>query len=152
MPQLADHQLLALIELTALDRAGDHVGDGSQERHVGLGELAQLRGVRADDAIGTAVAPRDRARQTGYDAMVVQQRRTLEPCFRREVLDDDRTTGCNREAGLRTADRRDVRPAYQVRLPADAGPQHQFGIARHEFEDLDEFDVEYRGDDDGGVV
>ena len=84
--------------------------------------------------------------------MVAQQRRAFESCFRREVLDHDRTAGGNRKAGLRAADGRDVRPADQVRLPADAGPQQQLGIAGHEFQDLDEFDVEHRGDDDGGVV
>ena len=84
--------------------------------------------------------------------MVVQQRRALEPRFGREVLDHDRAAGSDREAGLRPADRRDVRAADQARLPADARAQQQLGIARHEFQDLDEFDVEHRGDDDGGVV
>ena len=39
-----------------------------------------------------------------------------------------------------------MRGADQPLLPADAGAQQQLGVARHEFEDLHELDVEDGGD------
>ena len=104
--QFADHQLVALIELPALDRACDHVGDRGQERHVVVAETAPPGRVRAEHAIGAAVAPGDRR----------GDRRCTTPCSRSsgspvesgfglQILDDHRAPGGERVAGLRIAAR-----------------------------------------------
>ena len=144
--QFADHQLVALIRLAALDRAGDQVGDRDEERHVVLAEAAPPRGVRAEHAIGAPVAPGDRHAHAAVDAVVAQQRRDLEARLGFEIGDDHRPAGRQRVARLRMAAGRFVRGADSARAPAEAGAQQELGVARHQFEDLHELDVENLGD------
>ena len=91
--QLADHQLMALIKLSALDGARQDVRDGCKERHVVVIELAPPGGMRAEHAIGTPVTSRDRRGQSAHDAVPLQQRLACEPRFGRKFFHDHRTPG-----------------------------------------------------------
>ena len=71
--QLADHQLMALVQLPALDRPRHHVRDRGQERDVIVVVLAPFVRVRAEHAIGAAVAAGDRRGDAADDSVVVQQ-------------------------------------------------------------------------------
>ena len=140
--QFADHQLVALVRLAALDRARDHVGDRAEERDVVLAEAAPPRRVRAEHAVGAAVASGDRHAHAAVDAVIEQQRGRLEARLGFQIEDDHRPAGGERVAAMRMAAGRLVRGADQPLAPAVAGAQQQLGIARHQLEDFHELDVE----------
>ena len=58
--QLADHQFMTLVQLPALDGPRHHVRYRGQKRHVIVVKLAPFFRVRAEHAIGPAVAAGDR--------------------------------------------------------------------------------------------
>jgi hypothetical protein len=146
MAQLADHQLVTLVQLAALDRAGDHVGDRGQKRDVVLAEGPRPGRVHAEHPIGAAVASRDRDGEPAHHAMLMQQRLAGESRFRRQVLHDHRTAGGEREAGLRAPVGRHQRGSHQARLPTGSRPEQKLGVARDQLEDLHQFHVQ-RGRD-----
>ena len=59
MAHVADHQLVALFELAALDGAGEQVAGGGEEGGLLRAERPLFRGADAEDAIGAAVAAGD---------------------------------------------------------------------------------------------
>src|SRR5262249_4368426 len=132
---------MALIKLAALDGPCQDICDGCEKCHVVVVELAPLVGMRAEYAIGASVTPRDWRGQSAHDTVRLQQRCACEPRLSREVLYDHRTPGRERVAGLRFAARRDGRGPDQSGLPSDTRPKQQFGVARHEFENLHHFEV-----------
>src|SRR4029077_2187498 len=72
MAQLADHQLMTLVELAALNGAGDEVADGGEERAVLRAERARPVGADAENAVGAAVAPGDHRAHAADAAMVLK--------------------------------------------------------------------------------
>src|SRR5262249_36690570 len=91
-------------------------------------------------------------RNAADHVVVVQQRRPDEARFGREILDDDRSARGECEAGLGVARGLYIGAAHQARIPADARPQQKLGIDGHEFEDLDQLQIEDAGDRRGRFV
>jgi hypothetical protein len=102
--------------------------------------------VRAEHAIGAAVAAGDRRGDAADDLLVAQQLRSNEPGFGCEVLHDDRAPRCERVAGMRLPSGRDVGGPDHRGRPSDAGAQQHLGVARHQLQNLDQLDVEDVGD------
>jgi len=143
---------MALIELSALDGSRHDVGDRREKRDVVVIELVPLGRMRAEHAIGAAVMPRDRRGEPADDAMVLEQRLSRESRLRREILRDHRPAGSKRVAGLRVAGGRNMSPPDQPRLPSDAGPEQELGVARKQFEDLHQLDVDDLADSGDHLV
>ena len=146
MAQLADHELVTLIELAALDRAGDHVGDCGQERDIVLAEAPPPGRVRTEHPIGASVAARDRDGEPADGAVLAQQRLPAKSGLGREIVDDHRAPGGERIAGLRIAVGRQQRGPDQAGIPSGPGPQQELGVAGNKLEDLHQFDIKRVGD------
>ena len=140
MAHIADHQLVALLELAALDGAGEQIASGGEERDVLRVEMPLFHGADAEDAIGAAVAAGDGHVHAARAGVVLHVARHLEPAFAGKFVDDHRDGGIQSEArvAVRFADRQNR--ADDVTLPAEAGAQQQLAIARQQFEDFDEVD------------
>src|SRR3954454_2524225 len=96
MPQLADHQLMALIELSPLDRSGNDVCNRRDEGGIVIVKFALLRAVCPQDAIGAAVAAGDRRSDAADDAMLMQQRVPKESAFLLQIFRNDGPAGSQR--------------------------------------------------------
>ena len=149
---VADHQFVALLELAALNGAGQDIGGGSEERGVLRAEMARLAGADAEDAVGAAVAAGNGHGHAADAVMILQIGRDGEPGFGGIIGGDDRRGGIQRIARIAIGVRRGQDRADQIRRPAEAGAQQQLGAAGQQFEDLDEVDRQRERDRRDGVV
>ena len=152
VPHVADHQFVALLELAALNGAGEKIADGGKERSVLRAEGPHPGRRHAKDAVGAAVATGD-GRMHAADAVVfLEIMRNLEPVFGGEIGDDDRRGRIQRDAGVGVGLRRRQCRPDEVGLPAEAGAQYQLGAAGKKLEDLDEFDRQRQRDGADRIV
>src|SRR5204863_8022432 len=77
MPQLAYHQLVALIELSALNGSSHDIGHCGDECHIVIVKLAPLLCMGSEHAVCAPVAASNGGRDTAHDPMLMQQ--GLEP-------------------------------------------------------------------------
>ena len=144
MAQLADHQLVAFLELPALDGAGDEIADGGKERGVLGAERPPLAGADAENAIGAAVAAGDGRAHAADAAVILKILWHGKACFGRKIGDDDGNRGVQGVAGVVAVLPRGDDRADEARLPAAAGAQEKVGVAGQELQNFDEIDRQGR--------
>ena len=140
MAQLADHQLMTLVELAALNGAGDEVADGGEERAVLRAERARPVGADAENAVGAAVAPGDHRAHAADAAMVLKIPGNGKAELAGEVGNDDGPGKIEDVPRIVAVFPRGHDRADAALLPAKTGAQQQVGVAGQEFEDLNEID------------
>src|SRR3954451_15798327 len=112
---------MTLIQLPALDGSCDHVCYRGKKGYVVVVKLASLFCVRAEHAIGPAIAAGNRRGEPADHAVIMQQGRARKPRLAREVLHDRWPAGGTCVAGLGIAAGRDVRRPDEAWLPSNAG-------------------------------
>jgi hypothetical protein len=102
----ADHQFVALLELAALNGAGQDIGGGGEERGVLRAEMARLAATDAEDAVGAAVAAGNGHGHAADAVMILQIGRDREPGLGRIIRGEDRRGGIQREVRVAAGVRR----------------------------------------------
>src|SRR6202034_3343769 len=100
MPHVADHQLMTLLELPALDRASEHIGHRGEERYFMLAENPLMQRAHPKDAVSAAVATGDRDAKAAHAFMVFQIARDLKPLFLEIVVSHHRYSGIECKTGI----------------------------------------------------
>src|SRR5271168_5104237 len=140
MPEFADHQFVALLQLAALNGAGHEVGDGGKERTVLLAEVSLLAGADAENAVSPAVTAGDN------DAHAADTAVTAKVLWGRKSRLSGKICGNHRDCDTQNMPRiavvffRHHDRANKVFLPAKTGAQQKIIVARHELQDFDEVD------------
>src|SRR5271156_7249079 len=91
---------MALLELAALDRAGEQIAEGGQERSVLRAEGPWLDRGNPKEAVGAAVTAGDSHMHAADAVVVLEIARDLEPLLGGEIGDDDRRGRIQRNAGI----------------------------------------------------
>ncbi len=120
----------------AEDRPAKDVGDRHEEIHVVARELDFSGAMRANDSPRSPLGTGDGAAHPADDLMVEEEGRTVKPALRSQVVDHNRLTRVEREAGLGIHPRSHSGLADEPFLPPDARPQQQPIALRKQFENL----------------
>jgi hypothetical protein len=96
--------------------------------------------------------PRDDDAHAADDALLVQERRAVEPGLGAQVTDDHRAIAVQDVAGLRVESGPDRRAADQPLAPTDPGAESEGLAVGLQLEDFAELDVETRGEPRGRLV